>query len=268
MKVYVNEKEMNFQKGIRCFQIKDSIKPNGDILILNGFPIEEDMAVNEGDKIVIIKRGEIPNIEELKNLMISRHTPYVYEKIKKSRVAIAGLGGLGSNVAIALARVGVGFLRVIDFDLVEPSNLNRQQYFINQIGMKKSKALKETIKNINPFIKVDDVDEYVNKDSVEKFFNDVDIVVEAFDKVENKVMLISEVLKNISTVKVVSASGMAGYFSNNLIKTRKINSRLYLCGDEESEAKIGCGLMAPRVGIVAHHEANMVLRMLLGEEEV
>lgn len=268
MKVYVNEKEMNFQEGIRCFGIKERIKPNGDILILNGFPIEEDKVVSEGDKIVIIKRGEIPNDEELKNLMMSRHTPYVYERIKNSRVAIAGLGGLGSNVAIALARVGVGFLRIVDFDLVEPSNLNRQQYFINQIGMKKSKGLKETIKNINPFIKVDDVDEYVTKENIRELFSDIDIVVEAFDKVENKVMLISEVLKNISTVKVVSASGMAGYFSNNLIKTRKINSRLYLCGDEESEAKIGCGLMAPRVGIVAHHEANMVLRILLGEEKV
>ena len=200
--------------------------------------------------------------------MVSRHTPLVYEALKKGRVAIAGVGGLGSNVAMSLARVGVGYIKIIDFDVVEPSNLNRQQYFIDQIGMKKVDALKENIKRINPFIKLVTVDENITKGNVDKIFKDVDIIVEAFDNPINKAMLVNEVLTKFKDKKVVAASGMAGFYSNNLIESKKINGRFYICGDFVNEARVGEGLMAPRVGIVANHEANMVVRLLLNEEEV
>lgn len=267
MKIYINEIEREVIEKT-AFEVRNSYKNNADIIIVNGFPIKEDHLINEGDRIVLIKRGEMPKEEELEALMVSRHTPYVHEAVKAAKVAICGAGGLGSNVAISLARIGVGYIKIIDFDIVEPSNLNRQQYFVRQIGMPKVNALKEIIEDINPFIKISTVKDEITKENVDKLLNDVDIVVEAFDNPNNKAMLVNEVLTKFKDKKIVSASGMAGYYSNNIIKTKKINSRLYICGDFENEAKIGKGLMAPRVGIVANHEANTVLRIILNKEDV
>lgn len=268
MRILVNEKEISIKDGVTAFKIRENFKRDADIVILNGFPIKQDFILNEGDKLTLIKRGEIPKKEELEALMVSRHTPRVHEKVKQAKVAIAGLGGLGSTVALALGRIGVGYVKVIDFDVVEPSNLNRQQYFIRHIGMKKSEALKEILSEINPFIEVHSIDVNVNKDNIKELFEDMDIVIEAFDGPENKAMIVREVLLQTKKPKIISASGMAGYYSNNLIVSKKVNSRLYMCGDFENAAKVNEGLMAPRVGIAACHEANMALRLILGEEEV
>ena len=266
MKVLVNERERDIEGEITAFEIRDKIKSDADIVILNGFPIKQDYVLSKGDKVTLIKRGEIPKKEELEALMVSRHTPKVHEKVKKAKVAIAGLGGLGSTVALALGRIGVGHMKIIDFDVVEPSNLNRQQYFIRHIGMKKCYALKDILSEINPFINVEAVDMCVNNENIKELFEDMDIVIEAFDGAENKAMIVREVLLQTKKPKLVSASGMAGYYSNNLIISKKINTRLYMCGDFKNEAKVNEGLMAPRVGIAACHEANMALRLILGEE--
>ncbi len=266
MRVLVNERERDIEGEITAFEVRDKIKSDADIVILNGFPIKQDYVLSEGDKVTLIKRGEIPKKEELEALMVSRHTPKVHEKVKKAKVAIAGLGGLGSTVALALGRIGVGHIKIIDFDVVEPSNLNRQQYFIRNIGMKKCYALKDILSEINPFINVEAVDMCVNNENIKELFEDMDIVIEAFDGAENKAMIVREVLLQTKKPKLISASGMAGYYSNNLIISKKINTRLYMCGDFKNEAKVNEGLMAPRVGIAACHEANMALRLILGEE--
>jgi sulfur carrier protein ThiS adenylyltransferase len=201
-------------------------------------------------------------------LLVLRNTSQVYEKVKVSRVGIAGLGGLGSHVAIALARTGVGHLHLVDFDVVEPSNLNRQEYRLNHIGKYKTEALKSQIEEINPYVTVTiDTVKITENNAIDIFQND-DIVCEAFDLPEQKAMLINTLLQYRNHVKIVSASGMAGYASNNIIKTRKVMKNLYLCGDEINGLRPGWGLMAPRVCICAGHEANMVLRLILGEEEV
>lgn len=267
MFVYINERK-KITNNKTLFDIKSEFKSDSDVLIVNGFQFKNNIEIKDGDRITLIKKGEIPNKEELEALMISRHTPGVHSNLKKGRVAIAGLGGLGSNIAISLARIGVGFLRLIDFDVVEPSNLNRQQYYIRHIGMKKVEALKEIINDINPFINVELIYKKVEKDNVKKLFENIDIVVEAFDSSEYKAMLVNEILTKFNHTKIVSGSGMAGFYSNNIIKTKKINKRLYICGDFINEAKANEGLMAPRVAIVANHEANTVVRLLLNEEEV
>ena len=266
IKILVNEIEKNTEET-SAFSLKNIYKKEADIIIVNGFPIKEDMTLKDGDKITFIKRGEIPKKEELEALMSSRHTPKVHEKLKKGRIAIAGAGGLGSNVAISLARIGVGYIKVIDFDIVEPSNLNRQQYFINQIGMKKVDALKDNIKEINPFIDFEAIDTLITEDNIKELFDNVDIVIEAFDNPKYKAILVNGILSCFKDTIIISGSGMAGYYSNNLIQTKKINSRLYICGDMTHEAKIGEGLMAPRVCICANHEANMAVRLLLGKNE-
>lgn len=267
IKVLINEKE-EVIKDKSVFNLRDRYKSDADIIILNGFPIKQDMQLKDGDKVFFIKRGEIPSKEDLEALMASRHTPKVHEILKKSRVAIGGVGGLGSNIAISLARIGVGFIKIIDFDLVEPSNLNRQQFFINQIGMKKVIALRDNIKAINPFIEVLPIDKKIDSHNIGELFDDVDIVVEAFDEPSSKATLVNEVLLKYKDNKIVASSGMAGVHSSNFIKTRKVNQRLYICGDGINEAKVGEGLMAPRVAICANHQANMVVRLLLKEEEV
>lgn len=134
--------------------------------------------------------------------------------------------------------------------------------------MKKTEALKEILKQVNPFIDLDAVDTKITSDNITELFNDVDIVVECFDNPSSKAMIVNEVLQKFRDKKIISSSGMAGFYSNNIIKTKKINSRLYICGDFVNEAKVGDGLMAPRVAIAANHEANTVVRILLNEEDV
>ncbi len=206
------------------------------------------------------------SVNELEAQLNIRHTPEVQQKIKKSRIGIAGVGGLGSNVAVALARIGIGKLVVADFDLVEPSNLNRQYYFIDQIGMPKVLALQETVKRINPGVDFRAVHEKITPANLKKYFPGLDILVEAFDDADQKAMLISHFLREFPQIPLVAASGMAGFASANMIVTRKVANNLYLCGDGVTDARPGQGLMAPRVGIAAHHQANAVLRLLLGED--
>ena len=206
------------------------------------------------------------SVNELEAQLKLRHTPEVQRKIKKGRIGIAGAGGLGSHIAVALARIGIGKLVVADFDLVESSNLNRQYYFIDQIGMPKVQALQETIKRINPGVDFKAIYEKIIPANLKKHFSGLDIMVEAFDDADQKALLISHFLREFPQTPMVAASGMAGFGSSNVITTRKVANNLYLCGDGVTASQPGQGLMAPRVGIAAHHQANAVLRLLLGEE--
>jgi sulfur carrier protein ThiS adenylyltransferase len=181
-------------------------------------------------------------------------------------VGIAGLGGLGSTVAIALARVGVGKLILVDFDIVEPSNLNRQQYFLHQIGMPKVEALQAILSQIAPMLSVQCYNERLGWENVERIFRDVHVVVEAFDRAEEKAMLINAISQKMPDKYVVAASGVAGFGDNNEIKTVRFSPKIFIIGDQKTAAQPGVGLMAPRVGIAAHHQANTVLRILIGEE--
>jgi len=265
LNIFLNENSLTVDEGITAYEIKNQVKKDADVVILNGFLIKEDIILKANDRLTLIKKGVIPNREELEALLIARHTPGVFQKVKKARVGIAGLGGLGSNVAISLARTGVGKLLLVDFDVVEPSNLNRQQYFISDIGRYKIDALKEIISHINPFIEIETKKMFLDDSNIEDCFKDVDIIVEAFDSPECKANLVNTILSKCPDKYIVAASGMAGYFSSNTIKTKKMMGNLYLVGDEVSAAQPGCGLMAPRVSIAANHQANTVLRLILGE---
>lgn len=192
----------------------------------------------------------------------------IAEKLKNAKVGIAGLGGLGSNIAVSLVRIGIGKLVLVDFDKVDKSNLNRQQYFTRHIGMYKTEALKEILFDINPEVELEVKNLFVDKNNIEELFKDVDIVVEAFDKSQSKALLVNTVLLKMPDKPIVAGSGMAGCFSSNSIKTRKVRHNFYLAGDEFSDIDLGHKPLAPRVNIVANHEANMVLRLILGEKEV
>lgn len=267
IRIKVNEREASVSPDATLSQIKYQFKTDADLTILNGFLTESDQPLQQGDEIVLIKRGETPSPEELESLMMARHTPGIHKKVKEAVVGIAGLGGLGSMVAIALARIGVGTLILVDFDVVEPSNLNRQQYFIHQIGMSKVKALEENIIRINPYVRLLTYHEKLDRNNVERIFKEATVVVEAFDRAEEKAMLVNALSEKMPGKYIVVASGVAGYGDNNEIKTIRFSSNIFIVGDQKTSAQLGVGLMAPRVGIAAHHQANLVLRILLGEEK-
>jgi len=197
--------------------------------------------------------------------LFKRNVKGISEKLKKAKVCILGLGGLGSNVAVLLARAGIGYLKLVDFDIVEASNLNRQQYRISHIGMKKTEAIRTIIKEINPFVEIETLDIKVDRENILSIVGNVEIVVEAFDVAETKAMAIEELLIN-GDKKLVSASGMAGLGSANEIITRKIRDNFYLVGDNYSDYEEYSGIMSTRVMLCAAHQANVVLRLIVGEE--
>ena len=195
--------------------------------------------------------------EDINQALWERHSLETQEKLSSGRVAIAGLGGLGSNVAFALARIGVGHLHLIDFDRVDLTNLNRQQYFLKHVGRNKTDALKEQLLEINPYLEIITDCVRVTEENLIFLFQEEDIICEACG-----------ILEHFPDKKLVSASGLAGYESSNLIHTRRVSRNFYLCGDEKTEAVYGKGLMAPRAALCAAHEANMITRLLLGEDDV
>lgn len=204
---------------------------------------------------------------EIYKALCQRHTEEKQEKLKNARVAVAGLGGLGSHVSIALARLGVGHLRLIDYDVVDITNIFRQCYLLRHIGQYKTDCLKTQIAEINPYIKVETVTKKITRENVMDLVGDSDIVCEALDRKESKAMLINEIMEHCEDKIVVAGSGMAGTDSANRIVTRKITPRFYVCGDGVSALEDGLQLMAPRVALCAMHEANMIMRLLLGEPE-
>ena len=210
----------------------------------------------------------IPTKEEWNNALEERHGKELHRAFASATVAVCGLGGLGSNIAIALVRAGVGKLILIDFDRVDITNLHRQQYKISQIGMHKTDALTVNLREIAPYIELEVHTERITEDNVITLLQDADIICEAFDDAECKAMLTNTVLSEMPDKYLVAASGMAGMGVTNSIRTRRITSKFYLCGDETSEVSDGIGLVAPRVALCAAHQAHTVLRILAKQFEV
>ena len=209
----------------------------------------------------------LPTKDEWIKALTERHGKELQQAFSSATVAVCGLGGLGSNIAIALARAGVGRLILIDFDRVDITNLHRQQYKATQIGMYKTVALAENLKEIAPYISLEIHTERITEDNAVTLLQDADIICEAFDDAEFKAMLTNTVLTEMRDKYLVAASGMAGLYDANRIKTRKVTSKFYLCGDEESDVADGIGLVSSRVMICAAHQAHTVLRILANNFE-
>ena len=186
--------------------------------------------------------------EELERAFDARFPREMKEKFSNARVAVAGLGGLGSNIAVMLARSGIGHLLLVDFDTVDVTNLNRQMDILCQI---------------NPYLEYESVCVKVTPENVKQLFEMYPIVCEAFDKPDQKAMLVRELLGQCPETMVVSGNGMAGLGDTNDIQTRKMMRRLYVCGDQKTDVGNGIGLIAPRVAACAAHQANKVLQLIL-----
>ena len=204
--------------------------------------------------------------EQLDQAFDARFPEEMQTKLRNARVAVAGLGGLGSNIAVMLARSGVGELLLVDFDTVDVTNLNRQMYLIPQLGKPKAEALPEILYQINPYLTYRSVCIKVTPDNVKELFSEYPIVCEAFDKPDQKAMLVRELLMQCPKTTVVSGNGMAGYTDANEIRTCQVMKRLYVCGDQSTDVGNGIGLIAPRVAVCAAHEANKVLQLIMQTE--
>ena len=209
----------------------------------------------------------VPSREVMREALNIRHGEDLQNKISAARVAVCGLGGLGSNIAIALARAGVGQLHLIDFDRVDLTNLNRQQYAVGQLGQYKTDALRETLSLVSPYCDVTCDTIQVTEENLPDLLKTEDYICEAFDRAEAKAMLVSGVLEHFPEKYLVAGSGLAGLGSANTIQTRRVSQRFYLCGDGTSDSSVGLGLVASRVLVCAAHEANMILRLIAGERE-
>ena len=209
----------------------------------------------------------IPKKEEWNKDLAERHGEELQKKFSSATVAICGLGGLGSNVAISLARAGIGKLILIDFDRVDITNLHRQQYKANQLGVNKTDALSENLKEIAPYMDLVIHTVRITEENAACLLQGADIICEAFDDAEAKAMITNLVLERMPDKFLVAASGMAGMGSANIIQTRKIMSRFYLCGDGTSDVSEAGSLVSSRVMLCAAHQAHTVLRILAEQLE-
>lgn len=209
----------------------------------------------------------VPDKEQFYAALVARHGADYQRAISGATVAICGLGGIGSNTAIALARAGVGRLILIDCDRVDVTNLHRQQYKASQVGLFKTDALAANLAEIAPYVHTEKHCVRVDEDNAADLVRDADVVCEAFDNAECKAMLAEVVLSQFKDKYLVACSGMAGFGSANSIITRRISPRFYLCGDGKSEVA-GSTLVSSRVMLCAAHQAHAVLRILTGQKEV
>ncbi|MFU8891200.1 MAG: sulfur carrier protein ThiS adenylyltransferase ThiF [Anaerosomatales bacterium] len=193
--------------------------------------------------------------------------PAMRARLAASHVAIIGCGGLGSNAAAMLLRSGVGHLTLIDFDVVEKGNLNRQLFFHDQIGMRKTDALAETLRRIDPGAALTLVHECMTPENLLATVGAADVVIEAVDRAEVKAMITNVLCGAAPELPLVGASGLAGVRSANDVVTEQIGEHFYLIGDCTSDVRDGLPLLASRVMVAAAHQAHAAIRILLGHAE-
>ncbi len=196
-----------------------------------------------------------------------RHGADLQQNFSSACIAVCGLGGLGSNVAISLARSGVGTLHLIDFEKVDISNLHRQQYKVSQLGMYKTDAIKQTLAEIAPYCNIITHTLKLTEENL-TLIADCDIVCECFDNAECKAMIVNGVAERYPEKYIIAASGMSGLHSCNTIQTKKLGKRLYICGDGTSDVSDDGTLFASRVMLCAAHQTNTALRIIAGKFEV
>ncbi len=194
-----------------------------------------------------------------KDLIFARNVEGLTALMQNAVVGIAGCGGLGSNIAVALTRAGIGKLILLDFDIIEPSNLNRQYFFLNDVGKLKVDALSKHLKNINSEIIIEKQIKQIDKEDTEKIFYPADILIEAFDRAESKKFLIESWVKAFPDKPVIVGNGLSGFGNTDLLKVQKVGN-IYFCGDGFTNMDLG--LTSARVAIVANMQANLAIEII------
>lgn len=240
--------------------------PEDTIAIVNGRHQEGSFRLKDGDSITLIRDGGFVR-EAASRMLCDRYTPAIHSRISSAKVGVAGLGGIGSHIAESLTRAGVGHLVIADFDRVDMTNLNRQNYYIEDIGKSKAQCTAGTLKRIDPGIDVEVFDGRVTRENADEVFRGCSVVCEAFDDASSKAMLIETLLSQNKDVKVVSVSGMAGFSTVNTMHVERRMSRLYVCGDCVSDSSTGAGLTATRVMACAGMAAHTALQIIINSTD-
>lgn len=262
----VNEELRPLEPGMLVRDLVRKYKPGANIFYVNGQKALLSTPLREGDICNLIKEHELPTVREMENTLARRHGWKNQKILSRSCVGIMGLGGLGSSVAVSLVKMGVGRLIIADHDVVDLSNIHRQHYFLDQIGQPKTKALKSTLIRSNPFVVITPIDKRLDSASIQTVFRKVDVLVECFDDAQLKAEVFRTVRKQLPHIAYVGSSGVAGFGSGITITSRKIDDRVYMIGDFESDVDAEGSLTATRVGIAAQLQAHQVIRILLGLE--
>lgn len=242
-----------------------SISSDDALWLLNGFAFSDDPLLKENDNLLCVSRTQPPDRATYDAIWTARYGERIYNRLKSSHIPVCGSGGLGSHIAISLARLGIGALTIIDKDVVDITNLGRQAYEMSDLGKPKVEALKNILHRINPFMEVTAVHTTIDESNYDQYLKGHPYIVEAFDSAENKANLTSYVLTHYPDSILIGASGVSGYDHPNTVQTKALLPNYYQTGDGHSESSLG--LLAPRVMLCAAHEATMLLHLLLTQED-
>lgn len=263
----VNGREAAGAGGASLDELAAAYCPDADLALVDGVSVAcADWARTvpaDAAEVTLARKGVLPDKETYLTLLTARNQPGTVEKLSSRRVGVAGCGGLGSHAALALARMGVGALTLVDFDVVEPTNLNRQAYFAEDVGTLKATALARHIQKINPVVRLDPVDRKLDRENSADVFRGCDAILECLDLAEAKSMFVEAILAGLPGVPLVAASGLGGLGDPNLIATKNVFGAFWLVGDGESGVGPDRGLAAPRVMVAAGHQALCAARVLL-----
>lgn len=182
------------------------------------------------------------------------------KKVQKHKIGIGGAGGLGSNIAIMLVRSGFNKFEIVDSDTIEPSNLNRQPFLINEVGNIKVNTLKTLLRNINPEIKVSTSCVRWYEEKSPYLFKDCTFIIEAFDHADEKQKFVE--YYQDKTNYIICASGMSGFDIQEQLKIQNVGN-IYIVGDQKSNVTNDTPPMAPRVTACAAIMAGLVLELTL-----
>ncbi|MEE0511831.1 MAG: sulfur carrier protein ThiS adenylyltransferase ThiF [Peptococcaceae bacterium] len=264
MQIHINDKLVT-TTACTYAELKPHYQPTADTLLISGRSKPWQTPINDGDEALLLDTTTAPTPEVWRAIYNARYGRTIMDKLQAGYVAICGLGGLGSLVALELARLGVGRLLLIDGDTVDPTNLARQHYTLAQIGQKKADALADTIRGSAPLTQVETAPVWLAASNIQSLLGDCPFICECLDRPETKALLTNTVLSSLPRSILIGASGMAGYSSGNTITAKQVMPRFYLVGDDINEGEEGIGLMAPRVGLCASAQATLTMRLLLGE---
>lgn len=265
MKVFVNEALLEVSEGSSFFEVMKAFGHEAaSVRLLNGFALEEDASLKEGDRLFFLKGEALPEKALYEALWSARYGKDYFARLQRARVAVCGVGGLGSHIALSLARLGIGELLLIDKDRVDMTNLGRQAYEPRDLGKPKAEAMKAIIERITPLVKVKAITGTIDSTTIDTYLKDYPYIMEAFDTASNKAFLTEHILSHYPDKVLIGASGMSGFDEPNTITTKKVFKNYYLSGDGVSEA--GLGLLAPRVMLCAAHQATMLMNLILEDK--
>lgn len=268
MQITVNACRYTISPETKVAQLRAELRHDAAVTLVNGARCADTTVLKPGDSVSFLGSNASYTPARFVAMLCERHGVEAQQHLQHACVGLAGAGGLGSNISIALARAGVGKLIIADHDVVELSNLHRQQYFIDHLGQPKVQALAHTLFHINPQIELEIHHIRVKNTNTTALFGGAQIMVEAFDAAAAKAELVQTWLQHYPERPLVAASGMAGFDSANRITTSNPFANLYVCGDGSSDVATSGSLCAPRVAVAANHQAHAVIRLLLGLDPV